>query len=78
MRIMFLIEKEIRWGLNWYGVFFNGWELLVLLRWMGGIERYVDCVGSYMMNIRDGCGVIWLVRIIWWGMVFNGGIEVFA
>ena len=50
MRIMFLIEIDIRWGLNWFGVFFD---------W-GGIYWYYRAMRWVGMGVIGGVGIICL------------------
>lgn len=50
---MFLIEKErkrnkVGFELVW--VFFDWVGIIGSIEVAGGVERYVDCVGSYMMD----------------------------
>lgn len=51
---------DIRWGLNWFGVFFDGWELLVLLGYLG--ER------GYLSGLR--------IILLWGGILLKGIIRI--
>lgn len=57
-------------GLNWFGVVFNGWELLVLLRYLG--ER--GCLSGLRIILLWG-GIL-LMGIIRIGLVICEGLDI--